>query len=159
MKKIIGTAVAGLALAASALVGAGSAYAQDNTTPIPGGDALEAHLFTTGGWSGSTSCKSLSSELTLWGTNPYYAQSLQNSTTIAAYGGVSTWLTWDGTSGSGVYQAHVSNQTTQGYDWKAYLDGGQVCIGQLTGGITGHLTGRALIPQQGGWYQANADLD
>lgn len=158
MKKPVVAVLAGLLLAGTAVVGAGSAFAADTTTSIPGGDSLEANMSTTNGWSGDPSCTNVASHLDLWGSNPVYAQNINNVSYINAYGAYSTWLTWRGASGHGTNAAHVSDSVHNTYGWYANLDG-NVCIGTGVAYINGELEGSAYVPQQGGWFYANAGLN
>lgn len=153
----LSVAIASVAVIAGSATGANAGP----ITYIPGGDQLIAELWQPNGpdsWSGSPSCTAVDSSLVLFGVSPTYAVHLDNSTTISAFGVLSTWVTWRGASDSGVKEAHVSDQEDNSYTNYSDMNG-NVCIGTLTAAIGGHLTGSAYIPQEGGWFYAGANLD
>ncbi|MEV4561483.1 hypothetical protein AB0K51_31490 [Kitasatospora sp. NPDC049285] len=158
MRKIFGATIAGLALAAGTLMGAGSASASTSDTYLPGGDYLETSI-SAGGWSGQggTSCATVQSNVHLYGNNPFYAQNINNTTTLDAYG-YHPVISWRGmTRSGGTVDTSVTDSYHNSYDWRSDM-GGAACINTTAGSLTGVARGEAYVPSQGGWYYANASF-
>jgi len=158
-KNLVVIAAAGvLALAVTASV-TGTASAGTGRKDLPGGDWLQTSLRTEGGWAGvGTSCITVESDVHLYGSNPFNAQSIKNETTLTSYGYNAT-LSWRGASRrGGMASVSLTDSYTNGYDWRSDM-GGAACINVTSPVLDGVAKGSAYVPSQGGWFYANAGMN